>query len=609
MTPMGSLLAQIATEQSLLDAWEVVRDSAYADGEAGQAIEQFEAKAARRVSQMSAQLLGGTWKPSPAHHMKIAKPAGGSRSLAIPCVDDRIVERAILEVLDPIIDPLLMPWSYGFRKGMGVDDALRALVEARDTGNHWVLRADIEDCFDEIPRWPVLHRLAEICPDDALNALVRAIVNRRVAGKDAPRRTRKKGLHQGSPLSPLLANLYLDGFDRAMAERGWQVIRFADDFAIPVRDRPDGERAVADAQAVAATLDLRLNLGKTHVSSFDDGVTFLGQTTTASTGAGAIDSSHPLETSVYVEHPGAVVRTKGERLIVTDGDEKLASVNWRRVRQVVIIGRVGLSTPFLHRALKRGVEVVLADEGGSFVGRFAAIERSVPGVRVEQYDAARSVSRTLRIARGFVLGKLQNQRVMLMRLDRKMQEPLLGPFIRRIDKSRVEAMSTTSLATLRGLEGAGARDYFQAFSLVLEEQWQWHGRARRPPPDPVNAMLSFGYTLLVNEGITSAEAAGLDPHMGFLHQTHTGRPSLALDLIEEFRPILVDSVVFALLGRGQVRPEDFETTDEGGCRMSKEARDIFITGYEKRLLQLMTYREIGRCCGTGMPRPCNSCCN
>ncbi|MDQ1249446.1 MAG: hypothetical protein QG597_3821, partial [Actinomycetota bacterium] len=267
-------------------------------------------------------------------------------------------------------------------------------------------------------------------------------------------------------------------------------------------------------------------------------------------------------------------------------DEVLARVNLRRVRQVVLIGRVGMSTPFLQKALRRGIGIVLTDDHGEFIGRFESMERGTPGYRLDQAKAARSSSAALKIARGFVLGKLQNQRVMLLRLDRRMAEPILGPYIRRIDRSRVDAMGADQLAVLRGIEGAGARDYFAAFGDFLAPEWGWKGRVRRPPTDPVNAMLSFAYTLLTNEGVTAAEAAGLDPYVGFLHEAHVGRPSLALDLIEEFRPILVDSVVFSLLGRSQVTTSDFDLVPDGPCRMTRDARDALITAYERRMLRV-----------------------
>jgi CRISPR-associated protein Cas1 len=152
-------------------------------------------------------------------------------------VEDRIVERAVLGELDRAIDPLLSPWSFAYRRGLGVKDAVRAVVAARDAGHTWFVRADFDGCFDRIPRWPVIERVREVVPDGDLVALVQALVNRSVAG--AGRGPTGFGLHQGSGLSPILANLYLDAFDRAMIGRGYPVYRYADD--LPAR-RPTGQR-------------------------------------------------------------------------------------------------------------------------------------------------------------------------------------------------------------------------------------------------------------------------------------------------------------------------------------------------------------------------------
>jgi CRISP-associated protein Cas1 len=136
-----------------------------------------------------------------------------------------------------------------------------------------------------------------------------------------------------------------------------------------------------------------------------------------------------------------------------------------------------------------------------------------------------------------------------------------------------------------GYEGAAARDYFQGLGRILGPDWAFTHRQRRPPPDPVNAMLSFGYTLLANEAVAACQIAGLDPYLGFLHASRRGRPSLALDLMEEFRPVLIDSTVVRLTRTGQVTPADFTTTD-GACRMIDTARRAFLTAFETRMLTL-----------------------
>ncbi|MGB7983288.1 MAG: CRISPR-associated endonuclease Cas1 [Candidatus Nanopelagicales bacterium] len=588
---MGALLHAAASEQALLNAWADIRESALADGEPHVAVERFEAAAAKNIARISQQLRTGTWQPSPVVHLEVAKSSGGRRHLGVPGLEDRIVERSILAVVDPLIDPILMPWSFAYRRGLGVDDAIRALVEARDLDYTWVVRCDIKDCFAQIPRWKVTEALSKVCDDPDLVHLVRDLVDRRLVGRNAPRLPRGRGLHQGSPLSPLLANLYLDGFDRAMADSGWQVLRFADDIAIPTRDRGDAEDALASASEAAASIDLELNLGKSEILSFDTGVDFLGQTVTASSGAGVEPSSHPFETMVYVTHQGAIIRTRGERLIVEHGEQTLMRLNLKRIRQVVLLGRIGMTTPFLRQALLRGIEVVLLEDDGEFVGRFTPQIRGTAHLRMMQYACAAKPARSLDLAKHFVMGKIQNMRVQLQRLDRRMEEPIFGPAIRRMDRARTNASEALTLPALMGCEGAATREYFQGWQRGLPAEWEFAGRVRRPPTDPINAMLSFGYTLLTQEGESAAEVAGLDPHVGFLHQAQLGRPALALDLIEEFRPVIVDQVVLTLVNRGAVQPADFQDDPERGCRLTPTARNVLVAAFERRILQLVTYQS------------------
>lgn len=202
--------------------------------------------------------------------MEIPKASGGVRVLGVPSLADRIVERALLQVVDAVIDPLLLPWSFAYRRGLGVRDALAALAEARDEGLPWVARADIDDCFDNIPQWKVMRRVRETMGDERVVHLVGLLLNRPVAGTRRARSDRGLGLHQGSPVSPVLSNLYLDAFDRGMLQAGWRVIRYGDDFAIPTASRAEAERALVSASTELEELRLQLNAGKSHVASFDE---------------------------------------------------------------------------------------------------------------------------------------------------------------------------------------------------------------------------------------------------------------------------------------------------------------------------------------------------
>lgn len=221
----------------------------------------------------------------------------------------------------------------------------------RDDGCPWVVRADIADCFEEIPRWPVLERLRAHLPDGDLCLLISHLINRGGVGPAAKRIRAGRGLHQDSALSPVLTNLYLDAFDRALLRAGHRVLRYSDDFAIPVPDRRTGQAALALAVEALKELELRLNTDKSEILAFDEGVQFLGTVTTANSGTRGDQLATPLEGTVYVTEPGSILRTRGDRLRVTKSDTTILAVSLKRTRQIVAHGRVGMTTPFLHRAL------------------------------------------------------------------------------------------------------------------------------------------------------------------------------------------------------------------------------------------------------------------
>jgi CRISPR-associated protein Cas1 len=591
---MGTLFAKAFTEQSLLDAWETVRDSALADGQPDREVDLFEKRAAGRVAELAEQLAAGTWSPQAVRRVDIPKPGGGVRRLGIPPLADRVVERALLSVLDPVVDPRLLPWSFAYRRGLGARDAIAALADARDSGYGWVARSDVRDFFGNVPQWEVLRRFRDVVDDERIVHLVGQLLDRVAIGTRTAPADRGRGLHQGSVLSPLLSNLYLDVFDRRMLQAGWRVIRYGDDFAIPVSDRREGERALMSAGTELSDLRLEVNSGKSHVTSFDDGVRFLGETVTATTTNAVEAMSHPLETSVYVDRQGSLVRVRGDYLIVADGAEALLKLNMRRVRQVVCYGRVGLTTPFLHRAAERGIEVVLLTAGGMFGGRLQGPLNSDPSARRGQYRLADDDPAARRLAREFVSGKLDNMRVTLLRAARRGDDMIAAEGADRIAAAGEKLPGAASLNEVLGYEGSASREYFQCLQRLVDPTFGFTGRQRRPPPDPINAMLSYGYTLLVGEGIAALEAAGLDPMVGFLHQHRWGRPALALDLIEEFRPMTVDVAVWRCVSTRQIRPEQFTVEPEQGSRMGDDARHTFLAAYERRMLTLVTHRTAGR---------------
>ncbi|GAA3820773.1 CRISPR-associated endonuclease Cas1 [Streptomyces chiangmaiensis] len=593
---MAELLHRAASEASLLDAWREVQANDLEDGVPNPHVSAYADGVLGRLGTLSTALRDGSWRPSPVYAMEIGKKSGGKRLLAVPAVEDRIVERAIMEVIDDIIDAVLLPWSYAYRKGLSVADALHDLATARDEGVRWVVRADIKDCFEKIPRWPALTRLREVVPDAEACHLIGQLVNRPGVGPAARRIRSGRGLHQGSSLSPVLTNLYLDSFDREMLRAGFRVLRYSDDFAVPVATQTEGERVLEFAEQALERLELDLNTDKSRIESFDEGVEFLGKTTTARSGTRAATHISPLESTVYVTEPGASLRTKGGRMRVVHRQSQLLSVPYERVRQVVCTAPVTLTSPFLRRALEHGIDVVLTEEDGEFLGRLLGPQGSDVWLRHEQHRLADKNQAKLALAASFVAGKIANMRTCLLRTARAGKLNGVETVADRLLAARRAALDAASPAVLMGTEGAATRDYFAALGAALGPTWAFTHRRRRPPPDPVNAMLSFGYTLLTREAVAAVELAGLDPAVGFLHEMRRSRPSLALDLVEEFRPVIVDHLVIGLCTASKVSPAGFATDESGerGCRMDRDTLRTFLAAYERRMLTAAHHPTTGR---------------
>lgn len=591
---MGPLFSEVVRQQTLLDAWHAIHADARVSGTQRAHAEEFASGAARRISDLAEQLAAGTWRPTSVKPVRIPKADGRAREIVLSALPDKIVERALLRVLDPVVDPELLPWSFAYRRGLGVSDALRAVAEARDDGAVWVARLDVRNCFASIPRRPVLTRLRDVVAEREVTELVRLLVYRVVRGQ---RRSSSRGLHEGSVLSPLLCNLYLDQFDRQMLALGYRVVRYADDIAIPSGTRKDAERALAAAERVFGQLGLSRNDRKDLLVDFDTGVPFLGATLTSSGSASTEGVSRPLRSSVYVVSQGALLRSKGSRVRIELRGDCLLSVPWRRVHQVMCFGRVGMTTAFLHRALHQGVDVVLLSENGRYDGALRSPFRTGAAARREQHKLSDSEGRSLDLARMFVAGKIANLRTGLLRAGRRGRLDDVARALERMRGHRRDALGVTTMAQLLGIEGSASRLYFDCWSRQLPPEWMFAGRRRRPPPDPVNAMLSFGYSVLTYEAVSAVEAAGLDPAVGFLHSSKGNRPSLALDLVEEFRPVIVDSVVTRIISSKMLTPLDFVIDEIDGktrCLLNDPARRLFLAAYERRLLAVVSLPATGR---------------
>lgn len=298
------------------------------------------------------------------------------------------------------------------------------------------------------------------------------------------------------------------------------------------------------------------------------------------------DDAQPL----YVQEQGATVGVTGENLKVTKGKEKILQVHLIDVSQVVLCGAIQMTSSALHLCAERGVPVVHMSMGHWFYGLTHGIGLRNAYDRASQFRLAASPTFCLELSKAIVAAKGQNQRTLLRRNARGDVNSSLDEMARML--KRVDGAS--NLQELLGIEGTIARAYFGAFARMLRPKgdgsfaFDMDGRNRRPPRDPVNACLSFAYALLAKECTVALMSVGLDPYWGFYHQPRHGRPSLALDLMEEFRAVVADSAVLTAINTGMLTESDF-TTNGVAWALDAPGRKALIKAYELRMDQLITH--------------------
>jgi len=317
-------------------------------------------------------------------------------------------------------------------------------------------------------------------------------------------------------------------------------------------------------------------------------------------------------TTLYVTERRSLVKRSGDTLVVHIPENEERGTPKRKVRvplikvtQVVIYGDATLTSPAMAALLEQKADICFCSHYGRFRGRLAPPMGKNSLIRLEQHRAHNEPGRAFALSKRFVSGKLANMRTLLLRANRKrddseieraaesirgvvqqVEELARDPGAPPPDPSDPQA--DTAYGSLLGLEGSGTAFYFSVFERLLKGDWRFEKRTKRPPRDPVNALLSFGYVLLTNQVASAVSVVGLDPYVGFLHSSQFGKPALALDVVEPFRPVVVDSVVLTLLNNRMLAVDDFEEKF-GAWRLSDRGRRTFLTKFEERLNTEITH--------------------
>lgn len=299
---------------------------------------------------------------------------------------------------------------------------------------------------------------------------------------------------------------------------------------------------------------------------------------------------------LYLQDQGLSLGKSGDRMVVKKKGEELKSVALKDISQVCLFGSVFVTEPALRELATRGTPVCHFSYGGWFYALTSGLVHKNVELRIRQFEVAAQVTSSLELARQFIIGKIKNCRTLLRRhlpddeATKTARDKLLWQLNEYIDKAR----TTDSAASLLGIEGTAARLYFSGLKQLLKGDGSFdiEGRNRRPPKDRINALLSFLYSLLTKDLTVTLQAVGFDPMLGFMHQPRYGKPALALDLAEEFRPLIADSTVLSLVNNREVQASDF-ITRAGAVALTDAGRRAVMGAYERRMNSEITHPIFG----------------
>ena len=294
--------------------------------------------------------------------------------------------------------------------------------------------------------------------------------------------------------------------------------------------------------------------------------------------------------NLYIYEQGSVLTYKENRLVVTDLKEGYTSIPIENIGNIVMFGAIQVSTACMQQLLSKGIHLTWLSKNGSYFGRLESTRHINIDRQRMQFRKGDDENFCLELSKQFIKGKATNQRTIIVRGNRYIKNQDMQAIIDKMARNIKRIDTVETIDGLMGIEGYIARLYYQAINMIIDKEFAFEKRTKRPPKDPFNAIISFGYTLLHYEIFTTLVTKGLNPYASFLHSDRHKHPALCSDLMEEWRPILIDSLAMALLNNKKIKLEDFDyDEDTSGVFLNKDSCKKFVEEFEKRLRQEVGY--------------------
>lgn len=612
---------ETVSQDALREAWYKVKANKGSRGGDGVTIGEFSKNLFANLTQLRAELLEGSYRSSPFRKVAIPKKKPGYRILTIPSIRDRVVHGAIAATFTPIFEPLFEDGSFAYRPNRGVKHAVARIEKWRNQGYNIVIEADIVGYFNHIDHELLMTKLKAVLASMLGGHSLLALVHKILEAQGTILGTKSCGLVQGSPLSPILANIYLDTLDEEIEGRGVKIVRFADDFVILCKSQKKAEKALKHCVAVLNDHHLQLHEGGTKIVNFEKGFDFIGylflktlaikektppvvQThkpiKSQVTDEGIIDIESngsrydPGLRTLYIVDPNHHINVRNQSFSIQrhDGSEIIALPH-KRIGRIEIGSHVSFSDMAIRLAMKAQILLTFVDGYGQTKAYFTPIESKKSSLFLAQAEAIMDEEMKISLAKKLVYARIYNQRVQLMRLNRMADKSVVAKTIDALQRYLKKLDTELTIEQLRGIEGAATALYWPSL-FSLKKGGIASVKRQRPARNSMNAVINYCCGILERDIRASIQQANLLPGLAYLHASKNNHDGLVYDLMEPFRAALTEGTPIFLFNANRLREDMFSQNSFDMCDISKEGIGAIIKGYESAVARRISQAGEGR---------------
>ncbi len=596
----------ILSEENIALAMEHLqsrRDSCGGDGVNLSELQEYWELNGKKITEL---ILDRNYEPGLVVKKEIVSTHGKPREIALINSVDRLLLRAMAQKISPFVDDLLSDSVYAYRPDRGTKAAAEKAASYIEAGLQWVAEIDIRHYFDSISPDELFRKLQHLLSDEKVLALIKAYLFCRVECEGETERL-SRGLLQGSSLSPVLANYYLVDLDRRVDAERLSFIRFGDDIRLYCASREEAEERKRFVELILQEEGLEINVGKSGVFPALNRPC-LGYEFLEKDGHVFICRASHIHREVYDRWISSSIRkvhkryhlvnsgvlTRRDYTILFENEEGKRYLPVGAVDSINIFSDITISGNFLEYISKNKIQLSFIDKSGEYIGSFVPAEmRQDRHVEAEQILLLENEKEHLKLAQRYQKANIHNLRAILRYYERREQEEseismtiaFLTEILEKLEKAE-------SINTLMMLEAQGRQRYYRCFNEIMKDEgFLFKTRTRRPPQDALNAMISFGNTLLYRRIANEIRMSALSIRYGIIHNSQTRPESLNLDIADLFKPVLVDRTIFTLVNKKMISAvRDFRQEEDGGVYLNDNGKRIFLAEYEKKLQQKIDVR-------------------